>query len=107
MRITPHLVVSTIALLLALAMFLPRLGGTGLDIKPFTEEPKVLLDEIVRPVIPADAVLRSLIAEAADITEINDPFLPPLPSASRVSSRLPPPPPFDLPEPQPLPLPEK
>lgn len=107
MRITPHLVVSAVALLLALALILPRLGGTGLPDRTFGEEPKILLEEVIRPVIPADAVLRPLVAEPVDIAEANDPFLPPLQNASKVSSRLPPPPPFALPEPLPLPMPEK
>ncbi len=107
MRITPHLIVSTIALLLALVLAVPRMGGTGLPDRTFGEEPRILVEEFVRPVIPAEAVLRPLVAEPVDITEINDPFLPPLQSAGKVSSRMPPPPPLDLPEPPPLPLPEK
>lgn len=107
MRLTPHLVVSALAVLLALALVLPRMGGAGLPAKTFNEEPKVVLEDFIRPVIPVEAVLNPLVAEPVDITEANDPFLPPLQSAGRISSHLPPPPLFNLPEPLPLPLLEK
>lgn len=109
MRITPHLVIASLAVLLALLMTLPRLGGTGLKSGPFTDDPKVLLDNYLRPVKPGSEAINSLVPEPLDVIEINNPFLPPL-AANQVTnggSRLPPPPPFDLPEPLPLPLSEK
>jgi hypothetical protein len=109
MRPTPHLVIAAVALLLTLVMTLPRVGGSGLKSGPFTEAPRVELNTYLRPVIPGDRPLTPLASNLAEVTDINNPFLPPVASNQVLdgSGRLPPPPPFELAYPPPMPLPEK
>lgn len=107
MRVTPHLIISSIALLTVLLLTGSYFFEKSLPYCSFYEEPTIVLDQHVRRVMPADAVLQPLVPGLNSITDINDPFLPPVKSQGRLNGRFPPPPLFDLPDPPPLPLIEK